>query len=392
MAILTGELQRPSRLRGGDRIAAVTLSWGGPGEIPHRYEAGKRQLEEAFGVTVVEMPHTLADPEFVADHPQARADDLHQALADPDIAGIVSPIGGDDSIRLLPHLDLELVAANPKVFLGYSDTTVTQMAFLRADVVSFYGPAIMAGFAENGGIHPYLREGVRRMLFEPEAPLDWPENREGWTVEFVDWLDPSSQNRRRTRRPSSGWRWLGGEPTEGTLVAGCLEAVDWLRGTDWWPDLDGPCSLLKRVRRHRHRTRCSDSFARSPRGAISSDWEACSSADRAAPHCHQTSTSATTRPSSGSFGASRSSRRSRSCPAWTSGTPTRSGRCRRAFGCVSTPRPNGSPSSRRAWPEPAKAPLDARGYAVSLDSGWASRTTIRWRRRGLPTTSKIRPS
>jgi len=245
VAILTGELQRPSRLRGGDRIAAVTLSWGGPGEIPHRYEAGKRQLEEAFGVTVVEMPHTLADPEFVADHPQARADDLHQALADPDIAGIVSPIGGDDSIRLLPHLDLELVAANPKVFLGYSDTTVTQMAFLRAGVVSFYGPAIMAGFAENGGIHPYLREGVRRMLFEPEAPLDWPENREGWTVEFVDWLDPSSQNRRRTRRPSSGWRWLGGEPTEGTLVAGCLEAVDWLRGTDWWPDLDGAVLALE---------------------------------------------------------------------------------------------------------------------------------------------------
>ena len=240
-----GGLRRPPRLRPGDRIAAVTLSWGGPGEVPHRYEAGKRQLEEAFGVSVVEMPHTLADPSFVADHPQARADDLHQALADPGIAGIVSPIGGDDSIRLLPLLDLELIAANPKVFLGYSDTAVTQMAFLRAGVVSFYGPAIMSGFAENGGIHHYLREGVRRMLFEPETPLDWPENREGWTTEFVDWLDPSNQERRRTLRPSSGRRWLGGEPAEGILVAGCLEVLDWLRGTEWWPELDGAVLALE---------------------------------------------------------------------------------------------------------------------------------------------------
>lgn len=241
----SGGLRRPLRLRPGDRVAAVTLSWGGPGEVPQRYEAGKRQLEEALGVSVVEMPHTLADPSFVVDHPQARADDLHQALADPGIAGIVSTIGGDDSIRLLPLLDLDLVAANPKVFLGYSDSTITQMAFLRAGVVSFYGPAIMTGFAENGGMHRYLREGVRRMLFEPEVPLDWPENQEGWTVEFVDWMDPSNQERPRTLQASSGRRWLGGEPAEGTLVAGCLEVLDWLRGTEWWPDLDGAVLALE---------------------------------------------------------------------------------------------------------------------------------------------------
>jgi muramoyltetrapeptide carboxypeptidase LdcA involved in peptidoglycan recycling len=235
----------PPRLRPGDRIAALTLSWGGPGEIPHRYEAGKRQLEDAFGITVVEMPNTLADPSFLAEHPQARADDLHGALIDPDIAGIVSTIGGDDSIRLLPLLDLELIATHPKVFLGFSDSTITHMAFLRAGVVSFYGPAIMTGFAENAGVHDYLRDGVRRMLFEPSAPTDWPVNRAGWTVEFADWSDPSNQGRRRSLRPSIGPRWLGGGATEGTLVAGCLEVLDWLRGTEWWPDLDGAVLALE---------------------------------------------------------------------------------------------------------------------------------------------------
>lgn len=196
-------------------------------------------MEEAFNVTVVEMAHTLSDPEFVADHPEARVDDLHTALADPTIAGIVSTIGGDDSIRLLPLLDLDLIAANPKVFLGYSDSTITQMAFLRARVVSFYGPAVMAGFGENGGILPYLRDGVRRMLFEPEAPLDWPENVDGWTVEHLGWADPANQQRRRAMTKPSGWRWLGGRPAEGRLVAGCVEVLDWLRGTEWWPDLEG---------------------------------------------------------------------------------------------------------------------------------------------------------
>jgi muramoyltetrapeptide carboxypeptidase LdcA involved in peptidoglycan recycling len=238
-------LVRPRRLQRGDQLAAVSLSWGGPGTLPHRYEAGKRQLEAAFGVEVVEMPHTLADAATLADNPAARAEDLHRAFADPDIAGVVSTIGGDDSIRLLQHLDLDLLAANPKVFLGYSDSTIIQMAMLRAGLTSFYGPAIMAGFGENAGLHDYLLEGVRRTLFDPVAPLEWPENRDGWTVEHLDWSDPATQHRRRELRPSTGWRWHGGAAREGTTVVGCLEVLDLLRGTPWWPSLDGAVLALE---------------------------------------------------------------------------------------------------------------------------------------------------
>ena len=238
-------LTRPSRLQAGDRLAAVTLSWGGPGTFPHRYEAGKRQLEAAFDVEVVEMPHTLADPTTLDADPAARAEDLHRAVCDPDIAGVVSTIGGDDSIRLLPHLDLDLLAAHPKVFLGYSDTTITHMALRRAGLVSFYGPAVMAGFGENAGLHDYLVDGVRRMLFEPHAPLVWPENRDGWTVEHLDWADPSNQDRPRALRPTTCWRWHGGGVGEGPTVVACLEVLDWLRGTAWWPSLDGAVLVLE---------------------------------------------------------------------------------------------------------------------------------------------------
>ena len=72
----------------------VSSSWGGPGAIPHRYEAGKRQLEEVFGVEVVEAPHTCCDDAWLKRNPKARAEDLMGAFADPSVKGIISTIGG----------------------------------------------------------------------------------------------------------------------------------------------------------------------------------------------------------------------------------------------------------------------------------------------------------
>lgn len=233
-------MRKPKQLRPGDTIAVVSLSWGGPGAFPHRYAAGKQQLQDTFGVRVVEMRHTLRDPLWLAQNPQARAADLLDAFADPSIAGIISSIGGDDSIRLLPWLDLELIRANPKVFMGYSDTTVTHLACFAAGLVSFYGPAIMAGFAENGGLFPYMVESLRKTLFSPDPVGVVVPNRAGWTVEWLDWAVPDHQNRHRALQPSTGWRFLQGRGVvQGRLIGGCLEVLDWLRGTAVWPGAAG---------------------------------------------------------------------------------------------------------------------------------------------------------
>jgi muramoyltetrapeptide carboxypeptidase LdcA involved in peptidoglycan recycling len=232
-------LIKPPKLQPGDSVATVSLSWGGPAVFPHRYEAGKRQLEEGFGVHVVEMPHTLRDESWLQDNPQARADDLMQAFANPSVKAIISTIGGDDSIRLLPFLDLNVIRANPKILMGYSDTTVSLLACVKAGVVSFYGPSIMAGFAENAGMFPYMVESVQGTLFS-SAPIGHiAPNTQGWTVEFLDWAEPENQARRRTLTPSKGWKFLQGTGTHrGHLIGGCFEVLDWLRGTDVWPALD----------------------------------------------------------------------------------------------------------------------------------------------------------
>jgi muramoyltetrapeptide carboxypeptidase LdcA involved in peptidoglycan recycling len=205
--------------------------------FPHRFEAGKRQLAERFGLEVVETRHALREAAWLAKHPQARADDLMEAFADPSIHGIISIIGGDDSIRLLPYIDAEVIRSNPKVFLGYSDTTVSHWACFNAGLVSFYGPSIMAGFAENGGIHPYMADAVERALFhaEPIGPLQ--QNRDGWTEEFLDWADAENQTRRRSLSAPLAWRFLQGSGVAtGHLLGGCLEVIEFLRGTSAWPN------------------------------------------------------------------------------------------------------------------------------------------------------------
>ncbi len=239
-------LIRPPRLRPGDRVAAVSLSWGGPGTFPERYRVGVRQLRDELGLEVVEMPSTCASAEMLDADPSLRLADLHAALADPSISGIISTIGGDDSIRWLPDLDLDLVAANPKVFVGYSDTTIAHMAFRAAGVVSFYGPSVMAGFGEAGGMHRYLVDGVRQAMFDPVDPnAVWTPNDEGWTTEHVDWSLTELLETPRDLHPTSGWRWHGGTPATGPTVAGCMEALDWLRGSRFDPDLDGVVLLLE---------------------------------------------------------------------------------------------------------------------------------------------------
>lgn len=225
---------KPPRLRPGDTVCAVSLSSGLAARFPDRYQRGKRQFEEAFGVRVVEAPHALKDGAWLYANPRARAEDLHWALQNPDVRGIVSVIGGDDSVRVLPYLDHDLIRAHPKPYMGFSDATVTLTAFQNAGVVAFHGPVLMTDLAEAGGIRPYVRRSVSRALFE-----GWTgalEHSPEWTEQFLDWGDPDASARERTFLPSEGPVWLQGTaPVTGRLTGGNVEVLEFLKGTPWWP-------------------------------------------------------------------------------------------------------------------------------------------------------------
>ena len=231
------KLVTPPRLKKGDKIAAITLSAALPAKFPHKYAAGKKQFEDAFGIEIIEMTHTFADPDFIRRNPKARAEELNQAFADTSIKGIISSIGGDDSIRMLPYLDLDVIRRNPKVFMGYSDTTISHFACMKAGISSYYGPAIMAGFAENGGLHPYMEHSVRKALFEDQPIGKVLPNKMGWTAKQLPWSDPSNQKQKRPLQPNNeGVRLLQGRAkASGHLIGGCGEVLEFLKGTDFWP-------------------------------------------------------------------------------------------------------------------------------------------------------------
>ena len=194
-------------------------------------------MQDEFGLQVVEMPHALKDSDWLSRNPEARAHDLMQAFADTSIKGIFNTIGGDDSIRLLPYLDLQIIRENPKIFLGYSDTTISHLVCYKAGLVSFYGPSIMAEFAENGGMFPYIVQSLRKTLFSGDMIGEVKPATEGWTVERLDWADPANQQIKRKLNPPTGWKFLQRKGIHrGHLIGGCMEVFDWARGTDIFPE------------------------------------------------------------------------------------------------------------------------------------------------------------
>ncbi len=226
---------KPKKLNRGDKIATISLSWGGAGEIPHRYQAGKKQLQEVFGLEVIETTHALKSAQWIYENPKARAEDLMEALEDPSIKGIISNIGGDDSIRMLPYLDLDVIKNNPKIFLGFSDATVTHFCFYKAGVTSFYGTSVLVGFAENNGMHTYQIADIKRTLFSNQVIGGIQPNSQGWTSERLEWNDPKNQNIARKLQASNGWKFLQGSKTvTGELLGGCLDVLEVLKSTPLW--------------------------------------------------------------------------------------------------------------------------------------------------------------
>jgi muramoyltetrapeptide carboxypeptidase LdcA involved in peptidoglycan recycling len=234
-AFVTDAPIRPPRLRPGDTVAVVSTSWGGPSVIPHVFDHGVDVLRRVFGLEVREMPTARMTPEELVADPRRRADDLNAAFADPSIKGIFVSIGGVESVRILPFLDASVALANPKILLGFSDST-TQLAFYnQAGLVTFNGPAVMAGFAQIEAF-PGAVEHVRSVLFEPSDSLEYSPFME-WVDGYRDWTDHSNAGAVGERRAHEGWRWLqGSSMAEGQLFGGCADVLEMVKGTEFWPD------------------------------------------------------------------------------------------------------------------------------------------------------------
>ena len=177
---------KPRKLRPGDTIGIVSPSWGGAGAFPHRVQNGVAYLESQ-GFVVELARHAKEQLGFVSDTAENRAADIHDMFARPEVAAIISAIGGDHSCHLLPHLDFDLIRDNPKVFMGYSDITVLNVAIWNeCGLVTFNGPALITDFAEYPEPLPYTIESFQRTVLTNQ-PAGRIEPSPQWTEEFLDW-------------------------------------------------------------------------------------------------------------------------------------------------------------------------------------------------------------
>ncbi len=203
------------RLRRGSRVAVVSPASAAKVEL---IDAGVERLR-AFGYEPVVMPHANSrGPLYYAGTAQERVADLHAAFADASIEGIVCTRGGWGSAELLPLLDRELVRANPKVFVGYSDHTSLHTWFWNeCGMKAFYAPMVAADWAKEDGVDE----------------RSWKAAVEGQHGPGVWGLDEQD-----------GMRILQPGVASGRLLGGCLSILCESLGTPWAFKVDEPCVLF----------------------------------------------------------------------------------------------------------------------------------------------------
>lgn len=200
-----------SMLTRGSRVAIVSPA---SAARPELVERGVVRLR-AFGYEPVVMPHALArGPLYYAGTSAERVADLHAAFADENIDGVICTRGGWGSAELLPLLDRELVLANPKAFVGYSDHTSLHVWFWNECGMQTFHAPMVADWSNADGVD----ERTWRAVIEGVG---------AWSVGRAD-----------------GLRILREGSVEGRLLGGCLSILAEGLGTPWGLRIEEPCVLF----------------------------------------------------------------------------------------------------------------------------------------------------
>lgn len=231
------QIQKPKQLKKGDTLAIVSPSWGGPGTFPHIYENGKKVLQN-LGFKIKEFPLTKTSASYNYLHPELRAKDINDAFKDPEVNGIITSIGGEDSIRILPYLDLDIIKENFKFFMGFSDTTSIHSFLSINGLTSFYGPSVMAGFSQYEALGEKFQNHLEAFLFS-DFDLFKYESFDFFSNGYPNWALPENSEKINDIKTNDAWNFLQGKgSSEGELFGGCIETMTFLNGTKYWPSED----------------------------------------------------------------------------------------------------------------------------------------------------------
>lgn len=159
---------------------------------------------------------------------EERVADLHAAFADDNVKAILTAIGGFNSNELLPYLDYELIARNPKILCGYSDITALATAIHhKCGFITYSGPHFSS--FQMAGLQAYQTKYFRE-CFMNEAPYDI-EPSEKWSDDLW-FLDQDNRQYEATE-----WKVYTEGQAQGKLYGGNLCTLNLLQGTPYMPEL-----------------------------------------------------------------------------------------------------------------------------------------------------------
>ncbi|MDP9801291.1 muramoyltetrapeptide carboxypeptidase LdcA involved in peptidoglycan recycling [Arcanobacterium wilhelmae] len=212
----------PTPVQPGDRVAVLSPAWAAPAYFSEVHEQALERIRTELGLEPVEYPTTRK----MGATPAERAADINAAFADPSIRAILSTVGGDDQIQVVPLLDPALPVADPKPFFGYSDNTNILNWLWGLGVGAYHGGSTMVHLTgphiDAAHIHT-----LRAALFgegDVVIPASQTSQDYGW-----DWSDPRALTEPSPRGPALPIEFFGKEePVRGRTWGGCLEVLDQL--------------------------------------------------------------------------------------------------------------------------------------------------------------------
>ena len=210
---------KPPRLQPGQTIAIIAPS--SPLVAAANLERAVEKLH-ALGFKTLLGRSVKHRHGFLAGTDRERAGDLMRAFTNPRVHAILCVRGGHGATRLLPLLDYQVIAAHPKIFVGYSDVTALHCAIRqRANLVTFHGPMLNADFVTNQ-FPPFVRDSFFRTLMHPK---------------------PAGGIRGHVK----GISILRGGTARGELIGGNLTVLCSLLGTPWQPDFRRKLVFLEEI-------------------------------------------------------------------------------------------------------------------------------------------------
>ena len=204
--MMTTKTIKSKRLKNGSNIAIISPSWGGPSIFPKILDQAIENLKTYFDFNIIEYPTARMTNEELYLNPKLRAMDINNAFMDDKVDAIFVSIGGSDSIRILEYLDTEAILNNPKIIMGFSDTTTILTYLNNLGLVTFHGPSMMAGWSQihnYEGIIEYYKETLTTQTRDKILPV-FPS----WSNGYPDWSVNDNVGKINPLNKNTGMRWI----------------------------------------------------------------------------------------------------------------------------------------------------------------------------------------